>query len=314
MKIVFFGSSDFSLAALQTCLQNPHQVVQVITTPAKPQGRGLKETPNPVQTFSQAHHLSWIAPTTLKNPEVFETVQSFHPELFVVSSYGKMIPDDWLKIPSILALNVHPSLLPKYRGASPLHWPILNGDMETGISIAEVTRELDAGDVFYQKHLAIQEGMSSLDLEKALAQMSRDALLAVFSDIEKNQIKRTSQIAAQSCYARKLSKSDSVIHWNQSARQIANQIHGLLPWPVANTLWNQLPLQILAAKLLDPQKKSGKAGEILSIQKNLNGFEIQTGEGSLVIQKVKPSGKKEMSGMDFINGNRLTPGYLFSNS
>lgn len=310
MKIIFFGSSEFSLSALKACLAKPHQILLVITTPPQKQGRGLKELPTPIQTFSEENSLPFLAPETLKNPELLKKVQALAPELFVVSSYGKMIPSDWLKVPSILPLNVHPSLLPKHRGAAPINWPILLGETETGISITEVTPKLDAGDIFYQKNLVIDENQTAVELENVLAEKSMAALGEVFNAIQNNTLKRTPQDDTKSTYARKLVKEDGKIDWTSPAQKIVNQIRGLLPWPAAWTPFRNEPLQILKAKIFDPEKTSIKPGAVFQIHKG-QGVEIQTGKGSLLIEQVKPAGKNLMSAFDFANGKRLLPGEEF---
>ncbi|MSR78023.1 MAG: methionyl-tRNA formyltransferase [Candidatus Omnitrophica bacterium] len=310
MKILFFGSSDFSLAALTACLEPPQEVCLVITTPPQKQGRGLKEMPNPVQQFAEAQKIPYEAPATLKNLILLERARSLRPDLIVVASYGKMIPSDWLKVPNKLCLNVHPSLLPKYRGAAPLNWPILNGDSETGMSIAEVTNKLDAGDIFFQEIIPIPENVNSLELGKNLAGKSILALRQVFKALEAGNLARHAQNDSDFTYAVKLKKENGVILWSQDVLSIHNQIRGLIPWPTAYTVFKNNPIQILKGRILDSDKCSGKPGEVISLQKPL-GFEIQTGRGTLLIERLKPAGKKEMTGMDFINGLRLIPGAVF---
>lgn len=309
MSIVFFGSSEFSLASLKACMESGFPVSLVITTPDVPKGRGLQTLPTPVKLFAQKNNLAVIDPPKLKEPAVFEQVRKLSPEYFVVASYGKMIPSDWLKIPSKLCINVHPSLLPKYRGAAPVNWPLLNGDVETGLSLAEVTSKLDAGDIFYQTKFRIEKDADAVSLGKKLEDLSYQALKETLSKLKAGgTLTRTAQDETQSCYARKLAKEDAAIRWNKSAEEIERQIRGLQPWPGAATFFQGQPLQILQAHVCEPSSK-GKAGEISKILKQ--SFAVQTGQGSLEILTVKPAGKNEMSAGDFARGKRLEPGASF---
>ncbi len=310
MSIIFFGSSEFSISALKACQSSKHPILKVISTPPRKKGRGLNEIPTPVAEFAVSHHLPLITPETLKSPELLQEIQALNPDFFVVSSYGKMIPSAWLRTAKKLNLNVHPSLLPKYRGASPINAPILNGDHETAISIAEVTDKLDAGDIFYQKRISLPADINSVELEKILADLSIPALEEVFKRIENNTLKRTAQNETLTSYAPKLKKEDGIIQWTESAEKILRKVRGLLPWPTAYTYFANEPFQILNASVISA---SGSAvpGSIIEIEKQ-GGLHVQTGNGVLNALRVKPAGKKEMSGSDFARGQRLAPGFQFT--
>lgn len=307
MKIIFFGSSHFSLYALEACLQPPFEVVLIVTTPPQKKGRGLVETPTPVQEFAEAKKIPFIAPENLKAPELLEKVKTYQAELFVVSSYGKMIPSSWLKVPSRYALNVHPSLLPKYRGAAPIHWPIILGDKETGVSIAEVTPALDAGDLFFQSRVPLPADADSKAMTDAMGRYSAEGLSAVLKMLP-GELKRTPQDHSLYNYARKLRKEDARVDWNRSAEQIANQVRGLLPWPAVLVTLNNEPLQILKASAA-AGGHSESAGKIAAVEKN--HITVHTGKGLLNIERVKPAGKNEMSAGDYARGKRLKPGDAF---
>lgn len=307
--VVFFGSSDFSLSALKACLDY-HRVVHVITTPDRPKGRGLQLLPTPVRAFCIENKIPVTAPPTLKNSDLMESIRRLKPFLFVVSSYGKMIPSPWLGVPSRLNLNVHPSLLPKYRGAAPVNWPILNGDGETGLSIAEVTDKLDAGGIFYQKKIDLPSNMDSGELEEILAELSFEALRTVFDQIDKGVEQRTVQIDTESTYARKLAKDDGIIQWNSDAKTIANQVRGLLPWPLAVASFDKVMMQILKATD-DSDNPSGVPGEILAVDKKRNALRVKTLKGCLEIYQIKPAGKNVMDAVSFANGWRVQPGMKF---
>ena len=309
MTIVFFGSSEFSLASLRACIDSGITISLVITTPDVQKGRGLQTLSTPVKIFALKSNLPVIDPPKLKNEEILAQVKKISPDYFVVASYGKMIPSDWLKIPKILAINVHPSLLPKYRGAAPINWSILNGDEETGLSLAEVTNKLDAGDILYQKSFKIDDGETALTLGKKLEDISYTALKETLLKLNAGETPhRTVQDDSKSCYARKLTKEDASIPWNSSAEEISLQIRGLQPWPGTSTFFQSQQVQIVEAKVLETDSAL-KPGVICQVLKQ--SFTVQTGKGEIEILRVKPAGKNEMSAGDFARGKRLQPGDFF---
>jgi methionyl-tRNA formyltransferase len=308
VKIIFFGSSDFSLHALKACVESAHSVVMVISTPPQKKGRGLKESAAPVHQAALQLRIPCLVPENLKSPELLEEIKRFSPDLFVVSSYGKMIPSAWLKVPALYPLNVHPSLLPKYRGAAPINWPILNGDAETGMTITEVTSKLDAGDIFYQKRIPLTGVENSENLETVLGELSGPALLEVFRQIEAGTLQRTVQDETQTCYARKLTKEDGLMDWNRPAEALSNQVRGLLPWPTAYFPFQGETVQVLKALPAGPAETSYKPSQVVAIEHKASRLAVQTGSNILWLERLKPSGKKEMSGAEFARGKRLMPG------
>lgn len=311
MNIAFFGSSEFSLSAFAACLESRHKVVLVITTPDRKKGRGLKTLPTPVKIFAQARGIPIEVPENLKSQDLLERVKELRPNLFVVSSYGKMIPTAWLKIPAKFALNVHPSLLPRHRGAAPIHWTILEGDRESGVSIAEVTSQLDAGDIFYQMRIPVMPETDARILSSQLASLSYKAVTEVFDQIEKDRLIGSPQDESKSTYARKLTKEDGLIDWRAQAVQIGRQVRGLIPWPAAYTIFNGEPLRIFKAKADETLNFVGaKPGQVLDITQE-GVMRIQTGGGILAVMRVLPAGKKEMSAGEFARGWHLEPGFIF---
>lgn len=313
MKIIFFGSSEFSLSALRACQDAGQQIILAVTTPDQKKGRGLEMAPTPVKEYSQKAKLEVVCPENLKGEEWVRKIEALKPDLFVVSSYGKIIPTSWLKIPSQGSWNVHPSLLPKYRGAAPIHWPIINGEPETGLSIAEVTPELDAGDIFYQKRIPLDRSLDAEGLSKRLAAMSYEALLQLFFAKKKGELKRTLQDAREATYARKLEKQDGLIDWRASAGEIERKVRGLLPWPAAYFLFLNAQVQIFNAEEDSVGCSEGMPGQILDINHKNGTLRVQTGRGSLMIESVRPAGKKIMNAAEFARGKRLQPGLIFGN-
>ncbi len=281
----------------------------VVTTPDAKQGRGLQTKPTPVKIYAESINLAVIAPEKLKDPAVLAETEKISPDYFVVASYGKLIPPAWLKIPKKLSINVHPSLLPKYRGAAPLNWPILNGDAETGVCLMEVVDKLDAGDVFSCKKMPLTPEEDSLTLSHKLSEISYDMVMDILLKLKKGQMpERTPQKEADMTYARKLAKEDGKIDWNLSAEEISRKVRGLLPWPGAYTFFEGQPMQILKART-SSQGGGQKPGEMISAGKQT--VLVQTGKGAVEIEKVKPAGKNEMTAGDFARGKRLQSGAKF---
>ncbi len=309
MSLIFFGSSEFSLKSLEACLDSGIPVKLVVTTPDVPKGRGLKVQPTPVKIFAQSHGLRVISPEKLKSEEALSEAEKIAPDFFVVASYGKIIPPAWLKIPKILSINVHPSLLPKWRGAAPLNWPILSGEKETGLCLMEVVDKLDAGDIFFTQKIAVTAEDDASTLSHKLADLSYNAVKELLSKLQKGEKpSRITQNEAEMTYARKLTKTDGKLDWKLPAEELDRRIRGLLPWPGASTSFEHQPLQILKAKALE-KSSSQKPGTVLEAGKQ--SLTVQAGTGSLEIQKVKPAGKNEMSAGDFARGKRISPGAVF---
>ncbi len=303
MKIIFFGSSDFSLPALETCRVKPHELLLVVTTPDRKKGRGLKLTPNPVSAYCREHSIPLETPESPKTSPVIEKLRSLAPDLLVVSSYGKMIPAEWLTIAKKANLNVHPSLLPKYRGAAPIQWPILNGDSETGITIMEVIERLDAGDIYAQEIYPLDQHIQATELSRDLAEHSRKLLLQVFEQLQNHTASKRPQDEKIATYARKLCKEDGRLDWNKSAQVLHNQIRGLVPWPTAFFEYGGEHVQVLSAKILNRAGAACPPGTLLG--KETDCLDIQTGEGVLALLTVKPQGKKEMTAADYARGRHL---------
>lgn len=261
---------------------------------------------------SEAAKLSTYAPALLRDVELEEKITSLHPDLFVVISYGKMIPSSWLRIPRRAALNVHPSLLPKYRGAAPIAWQILEGEKETGVTIAEVTKELDAGDIFCQLRIPLGEKETTRSLTHSLSLLAAKALEQVFKAVEQKTLIRTPQGSNETNYARKLFKEDGWLDLNEPAELLGRKVRAFDPWPGTFIGYRKKPLRIVAADCDSVACAEAKPAALLEI--NAGGYlRIQTGKGSLKIFKVQLPGRQVVSGKEFANGQRLKPGFLFEN-
>lgn len=307
MKIVFFGSDAFSIKALEACLHTTSmELALVVTTTAKKQGRGLKLEPSEVFDYCQAKNLPVVAYPALRDPQVAQELIALRPDIFVVASYGKLIPGNLLDIPKY-RLNVHPSLLPKYRGSAPIHWPLLNGDTETGVSIIDVAEKLDAGDIFYQEKISIDPRANAAALTSELARFSYGVLKKVLDQVLRGQLRGTPQDESKATLAPQLSKKDGELSFaSMTAEQIDRRVRGLQPWPGSFCLLKEGRLAILETKLLGLDTNE-KPGTIVSLGRE-SGMALATKRGVIGFLRVKPAGKKEMSAMDFANGRRLQVG------
>ena len=307
MRIIFFGSDEFSIKALEACLHDSAEVALVVTTPAKKKGRGLHLEPSKVFTYCKSKNLPVADFASLKDPSVAETLIALHPDVFVVASYGKLIPASLLSIPKY-RLNVHPSLLPKYRGAAPINWPILNGDTETGVTILDLAEKLDAGDMYHQEKIAIGPRMNAEQLTAQLAALSYGILKKVLVEVKEGRIHGTPQNHDQMTYARQLEKKDGELSFSMTVDEIDRKVRGLMPWPGCYFFYNGERVGLLDAMPMTIATDKAP-GTILEIDKD-GSLSVATGQGILKLLAVKPEGKKVMPAADFARGRRLEPGTI----
>lgn len=303
MKIVFFGSDEFSIKALEACLHSGVELAQVVTTSPKKKGRGLKLESSEVFDYCQTKNLPVIEYPTLRDPKVAQGLIALRPDIFVVASYGKLIPNNLLEIPKY-RLNVHPSLLPKYRGAAPIHWPILNGDKETGVTILDIAEKLDAGDIYYQEKIAIDPRVNASELASELARFSYGILKKVLKQVTDGQLRGTPQNESEATFAPLLSKHDGELSLAAMvAEEIDRKVRGLQPWPGTYCFIKGERVALLETDL-PKETTTEKPGTLLSIGKD-GSIQVATRHGILRILKVKPEGKKSMTAADFARGRRL---------
>ena len=282
----------------------------MVTTPDRAKGRGLQIQSNPVKRRSEEVKILTLCPNSLKDPELEKQVGSLKPDLFVVTSYGKLIPSSWLRIPRIAPWNIHPSLLPKYRGAAPIAWQILEGEQETGVSIARVTPELDAGDILHQIQIPLAPNETADSLSKRLAELARKALEETFVKLKNGTLKPIAQKHAESNYARKLTKEDGYLDLAEPAIQLERKVRAFYPWPGAFIECQGKPLRILESAVDSTPGREAEPGKLLEV--SAQGYlRLQTGKGSLKISKVQKPGRNPISAYDFANGMRIKAGFIF---
>lgn len=303
MRIVFMGTPEFAVPSLAALLQAGHEVSGVFTQPDKPKGRGYVLTPPPVKALAVEKEIPVYQPTTLKDGQALETLQSLAPELIVVVAYGKILPQVILSLPKLGCVNVHASLLPKYRGAAPIQWSVLDGEKETGVTTMQMAAGLDTGDILLQAATPIGENETAGELHDRLSQLGATLLLETVKGLEAGTIVPVKQDDSKSCYASMLDKSLCQVDFSLPAWDVHNKIRGLSPWPVAVTQLNGKTLKLHRSRLGKPA--DGKPGEVISIEP----FAICCGDGNTVeLLEIQYNAGKRLAADAFLRGHRIEPG------
>ena len=305
-KIIFLGTPEFAIPSLEG-LYEKENVVAVVTQPDKPKGRGLKPSPSPIKIWALSKGLKVLEPLKLKDSQVIETLKSFLPDLIVVCAYGKILPKELLEIPKFGCWNIHASLLPKYRGASPINWAILEGEKETGITIILMDEGLDTGPILLQKKIPILEEDNAITLAKKLSLLGKEAILEAIELHKKGILKPFPQPEEGISYAPILKKEDGFFTFEESAKIIERKTKAFLPWPVAFTYYKNKLLKVFSAKAIPIEHKE-KPGTILDINKE--GILVATSENAILLKEVQLEGKKKISAYEFACGQRLKAGAL----
>lgn len=303
MRIVFMGTPDFAAASLKKLIDKKYDIAAVFTQPDKPRDRGMKLSYSPVKELALENNIPVYQPTKLRDGTATELIKSLRPDILVVVAYGRMLPDDMLEVPKYGAINVHASLLPKYRGAAPIQWAVLNGDKITGVTTMYLASEMDTGDIIYTAETEIGEFETSGELFDRLMVMGAELLDRTLRDIEAGTAPRTPQDHSKASYVKMLDKSLSPIEWAKTPREIIKQIYGLQPWPVATAELDGKVFKIYSAEYT--QNKTVKApGSVVSAGKK--GIEIAClGGETLLITELQAAGKKRMKASDYLLGHPI---------
>ena len=303
MKIIFAGTPDFAVPTLQGLLDSKHEVCAVYTQPDRPSGRGRKLTPPPIKTLALQAGIKVFQPTNFKSDEELTLLASFEADLIIVVAYGMILPQAVLDIPHLACLNVHASLLPRWRGAAPIQRAVIAGDKTTGVTIMQVVLKLDAGDMLLKEECTIGSQQTASELHDELAELGGIGLAKVLANYQPITDQAQTQDEALVTYAHKLEKTEAQLDWTQSAEELARKIRGLNAWPVAQTLYQDKPLRIWQAQALDVTIQD-MAGTILS--REARQLDVATGKGILRLLEVQLPNKKRMSSLDFLNAHQLT--------
>ena len=304
MRIVFMGTPDFAVPSLERLIEDGYDIVGVFTQPDKPKNRGMKLTPSPVKVCAQAHGLPVFQPTSFKKePEALETLKALEPDLTVVAAFGQILPQAVLDVPRLGSINVHSSLLPRYRGAAPINWAILNGEEETGVTIMKMALALDAGDIISQVRTPIDPNETVEQLHDRLALLGANLLGETVPTLAGGTAVFTPQDDAQSNYAPMLSRELSPIDWNRSAKEIHNQVRGLIPWPAASAELGGTQFKIYTVE--ETGQDTGKEpGTVLATDKK--GILMACGDGKVLrIVELQAPGKKRMKAADYLRGHPI---------
>ena len=308
------GTPEFSVPSLKRLILDGHEIAGVFTQPDKPAGRGKHLHAPPVKTVALEHNIPIYQPSKIKtNDEVRAVFETISPDACVVAAYGKILPEWMLAIPRLGCINVHSSLLPKYRGAAPINWAIANGERETGVTIMKMDAGMDTGPMLAQQSVPIDNDETAPELAARLARLGADLLSATLPGVERGEIEPTPQDDSAATYAPMLKREDGSINWSLSAREIANRVRAFQPWPGSYTIFRGVRLMIWRASeahetsAVDLSPFMAVAGTILSIDEA--GITVQcNGPGALLIQEAQLEGKRRVSARELANGARLQPG------
>ncbi len=305
MRIAFMGTPDFSTYCLKALVESKHEIVGVFCQPDKPVGRKQELTPPDVKVEALKHGLKVFQPTTLKNGKGTEILEEIKPDLVVVVAYGKILPHDFLEYPKYGCINIHASILPKYRGASPIHYAVLNGDEETGVTAQQMNDGVDTGDILHIKKCPIGINDTTERMYEILAPLGAETLMETIDMLEKGELNPVVQDESQATHVGLLTRDMSTIDWSKSAFEIHNKIRGLYSWPGASTTLNGKTLKIHSAVLSD-KKGNNKSGEVIDSNGKLI---VCCGDGKCIeLKTVQLEGKKRMEVSAFLNGYPIEKG------
>ena len=310
LRIVFFGTPDFAVPTLQALCESRHTVAGVVTQPDRARGRGHKAQAAPVKQLAQEHGLTTLQPERLRVDGFLESLGALDADLGVVAAYGKILTDAVLQIPRLGLINVHASLLPKYRGAAPIHRAVMAGEIETGVTIMRVVKALDAGPMIAKVGCRIDPSDTSSDVERELARLGAGALVDAVEALAEGRSSETPQEEAEATYAPKIEKADGIIDWANSASHIHNQIRGLHPWPHAfSDLAGERTILLKSEVESELSTERTEPGTI--IHAHADRLAVQTGDGVLRIVVLQREGRRPVSAQEFLSGRHTAAGDKF---
>lgn len=305
MRIVFMGTPDFAVPSLQSLIDRHYEIVGVVTQPDRPKGRKQMVTKSPVKQLAEKYGIEVYQPEKIKAREAIDYILAWNPELIVTAAYGQIIPVELLEAPKYKAVNVHASLLPKYRGAAPIHQSIIQGEQETGITIMYMVKELDAGEILSQISVPIDMKDTVGSLHDKLSAVSPKILLDTIEKIEKGLVHPIPQDDRLATFAPTLKRNDELIDWNKTSQQIYDQIRGLNPWPVSFTYYKGEVFKIWWAEPVSIHHHA-EPGTVIKADKER--MTVATTEGAVDLKEVQPSGKRKMDIVSFLSGTKVAEG------
>ncbi|MEE8359985.1 MAG: methionyl-tRNA formyltransferase [Candidatus Omnitrophota bacterium] len=305
MKIIFFGTSDFAVPSLERIMGSDHELSSVVTQPDRKKGRHLVLTPPPVKESVGKSSIPLHQPLDASSPETVTLLKKYGADLFVVVEFGQILKKNLLEVPNGSCVNLHASLLPKYRGASPINWALVNGEKVTGVTTMKMVEKMDAGDVILQREADIKPLDTGETLKERLAVLGAELLMETIDLIASGKAAYKKQDEKEATYAPKLKKEDGLIDWSKDAREIENRVRGFSPWPSAYTHWNGNLVKIWKAESKATPQSKPDIGKILRLD---DGIVVGTGKGELSVKTLQLEGGKRLDAASFLNGHKLRIG------
>ncbi len=308
MKVVYMGTPDFAVAPLEAIIKAGHEVIAVVTQPDKQRGRGKEMQMTPVKECALSYGIPVLQPVKIKEKEAVEELKKYSADIFVVAAFGQILSEEILEMPKYGCVNIHASLLPKYRGAAPIQWAVIDGEEKTGVTIQQMEKGLDTGDILFVKEVVLDKKETGESLYDKLTHVGADLIVEALASIEKGDVHPKKQNDALACYASRLTKDMGKIDFSKDAIVIERLIRGLNSWPSAYTFYRGKTLKIWDAEVTDAETDK-KPGTVLRVTKD--AVEVATGKGTLLFKEVQLEGKKKVTVKDFLLGYEVKEGMMF---
>lgn len=310
-NIVFMGTPDFAVPTLLKLIESRFRPVLCITQPDRPKGRNRKLTPTPIKIIAQKKNIPLLDPENINSRKIITKIKEIEPDVIINVAYGEFLCKELLNIPKFCCINLHPSLLPKYRGPAPINYALFNGETETGNTIFRITKKMDAGPIIFQHKIKIDEEDNFTQLQEKLSEIGAKDVFKTLTTIEKNGLIEHKQDHSKASYSSKINKEKTFLDWGKSATEIRDHVRGLAIKPGAVARFRDKPIKILRVSIL-PERSKEKPGKIVQIKKN-QGIVVATGDNNIILRTVQPAGKKIMDSYAFDLGARIEPGEKFDN-
>ncbi len=308
MRLIFMGTAPFACPTLLHLLAAPHQVVTVVTQPDRRRGRGQKPSQSAVKTLALAHNVPLLQPASLRPASVVETLCALQPEVIVVVAYGNILPPAVLRLPPHGCINLHASLLPKYRGAAPINWTLMQAETSTGYTVIQMDEHVDTGPILYSEECAIEPGDDALSLGARLAEAGATGVVAVLEALARGTLTAQTQPEVGVSYAPKLTRALGRIDWQQAAMTLHNLVRGLVPWPGARALWRHAEVKLWRTSV-SPVASTALPGTVTAVTPE--GLHVACGEQQLVVHELQPADRRRMTAREFAQGYRVQTGHCF---
>ena len=308
-RLIFMGTPQFAVPTLEALIQKGHRILAVVTQPDRPKGRGRKQVPSPVKELAVTHQIKVLQPQKVSDDHFCDQIREMEPDMAIVVAFGQILKENLLTIPGWGVINIHASLLPKYRGAAPIQWAILNSESKTGLTVMRMDEGLDTGPILFQKEVPILEDETAGQLHDRLSQLAGQVIIEALTDMAKTQVKEIPQDDSLASYASKIERRDSLVDWKQPATKISCLIRALDPRPGAFTLLEGKQIKLFSSTVVDRSGLDGVPGRV--VRHTQEAIHVDTGQGMIGIREIQYPGKKRLSIPDFLRGFTLPEGTIF---